>query len=296
MAVEQYDNLEQTSDELSSLNSASSVNKAHLLASMVTSSSSSSNQQFFSSAKTKTELLRGSSDKQKTNSSLNRYFNISAGSSSISANNQSTNLKTYVYIFSSLLILQLIFTSLGFYLLFNYTKSQNESIETRLSGLLTKILDQSIDDGGAEPENEDGYMILNLTHPIKMDPETLSFLTNSKETAINGSEFDETDQDLTVLDKKVKIRLRRNIFTPQSSATPPFTPVSHNHHRNRHIKNSETLIKLNKTLQNQFNNLNHQNKKKTEDVKIGLGPNGNDHFFIQAYSKISVKALEQTAD
>ena len=267
MAVEHYDNLQHSADELSSLNSASSMNKTHLLASSVVTSSSP-NQHFYSAKpiKTKTELL---SSQKVTRNSSNRYINLNGSSSTYHS-----NLKTFVYIFSSLLILQLIFTSLGFYLLFSYTKSQNESIETRLSGLLTKILDETIDENsGGEPDSDDGYMILNLTHPIKMDAETLSFLTNSRETsaALNGSAaFGESHEEMDVSDKMVKIRVRRNVFSSRSSVTPPFPPptVSHNHHRNRHIKNSETLIKLNKTLQNQFNNLNNQNKKKTEDVKM----------------------------
>jgi hypothetical protein len=115
---------------------------------------------------------------------------------------------------SCLFFIQLFFTSIGFYLQYKYFKNENEIFQFKVNTILTKFINEYHYDGGLNDnidenndddiENEnnidnDGFMILNLTHPIKLSQESTNILFNIDQNLFN-----------TVLDRNLRSRVKRS--------------------------------------------------------------------------------------
>jgi hypothetical protein len=110
-----------------------------------------------------------------------------------------------------LFFIQLFITSIGFYVQYRYFKNENEIFQYKVNTILTKFIDEyhnndvlndNADDNDDESDNNainDGFMILNLTHPINLSQDSKNILFNF-------------DQDLfnTVLDRNLKSRAKRS--------------------------------------------------------------------------------------
>jgi hypothetical protein len=196
---------------------------------------------------------------------------------------KSTLLKPFtvtIYLLSSLFLFQLALTTIGFYLQFNYLKTQNNLLETKISKYFDTILvninqdfvkllehvssirntNENDDFGGA---NDEQFMILNLTHAINLvDGLSLDEINNTV-LAYREKLFN------TVLNENLNSRVKRN--AKLSSPLP-----------------SSFYHKV--TLNNQSNSRIHRHQADSTFFITDKQPKNvtGEHFLIQAYSKISV--------
>ena len=176
--------------------------------------------------------------------------------------------KMALFSLAFLFFIQLFLTSIGFYLQYKYLKNENEIFQLKVNTFLTKFIDEynynlnnNIDDIDDEDEynennkNEDGFMILNLTHPINLSQESKNILYNFDQNMFN-----------TVLDRNLKSARAKRSAKKASQIV----------HRRRN---------------NLTNNNNNNKSGLHEQVDGSINPT--DSFLIQAYSKISVSTLAQ---
>ena len=182
-----------------------------------------------------------------------------------------------VYLLASLFLIQLSLTTIGFYLQFSYLKNQSQLFESRINNVLSEVFNEfSINPNSNREErsflknedvgksDDDSYMILNLTHPIKLDT-TDDLGWNKNFSALKDEFFN------SLINNNIKVRLKRSSsssFKHQKSNMSNF--------------NKNASKSLNK-MADAFYILNKQPNKDTNHI-----PNPADHFLIQAYSKISV--------
>lgn len=183
-----------------------------------------------------------------------------------------------VYLLSSLFLFQLVLTTIGFYLQFNYLKTQNELNELRINSfferviadlntdfnelLRQQILRKKEDEYNGKVEGGDNYMILNLTHEINLKDLNVDEL-NRTVLAYQQNLFD------AVLRQNLNSRIKRNAAKPPSSF---YHKVNYNQSGGGQSRN------------------HRQQGGGDEFFLTDRQPKNfsGDHFLIQAYSKISV--------
>lgn len=185
---------------------------------------------------------------------------------------QTTALKPItltVYLLSSLFLFQLVLTTIGFYIQFNYIKSQNELFESRISSFFDRVTADLNSDFNQlleqvakrkNPASDDAnFMILNLTHAINLDDLNADEL-NRTVLAYRRNLFE------AVMNEKINSRIKRDTKPPSSF----YYKVKFNQSNNRtHRHQSDTFF------------LSDQQPRNVSG----------EHFLIQAYSKISVIKL-----
>ena len=149
-----------------------------------------------------------------------------------------------------------------FYAQFSYFKNRIVVIEDELANIIGEIesysqqssLEESIKNMNIinEGEADDSYMILNLTYPLEV---------NALKDELRAEQVNENE-----LTKK---RSKRNIVTARKPSRK-FTANLTNHYNQSGHKLHDILF-----IRKSENGSHHM-------------PNPNEHFFIQAYSKISV--------
>lgn len=194
-----------------------------------------------------------------------------------------TTLSLSIYLITSLFLLQLALTTFGFYLQFSYLKNQNDAFEQKVSKFLSELVEelaitssgssrtleptQSVEEDAAEQVGKStDYMILNLTHAVRLDSKTdLKSIRNFKLNIVDDSEVEQADLFNRILNENLnkRLRRRRNLLRPTF-----YHRVDYNNTNNFH--NNIFL---------------HHNDSETEY------PDPGDHFLIKAYSKISARKI-----
>lgn len=181
-----------------------------------------------------------------------------------------------VYLLSSLFLFQLLLTTVGFYLQFNYLKTQNDIYEKRINVFFDRIVQDLNSDFNEllkhvasrrkgdmfSRDVDDKFMILNLTHAVDLDDLNADEL-NGTILAYQQSLFD------AILNENLNSRIKRDTKLPSSF--------------------------YHKVNWNQSNSRTHRHQTDTQFILTDKQPRNvsGEHFLIQAYSKISVSTLAQ---
>ena len=177
-----------------------------------------------------------------------------------------------VYVLSCLFLVQLALTTLGFYLQFNYLKTQTDLYELKISNFFDRVINdlntdfnelirQQIsrkkDPTYSSSNDDNNYMILNLTHEIDLNDLNVDEL-NKTILTYQQNLFD------AVLKENLNSRIKRN--TKRSSSFYHKVNYSQQANTRNHRHQGDTFFLTDKQPKNV----------------------SGDHFLIQAYSKISV--------
>lgn len=181
-----------------------------------------------------------------------------------------------VYILSCLFLFQLALTTIGFYLQFNYLKTQTDLHEIKITNFFDRVInDLNIDFNEllrqqisrkkdptySRNDDDTNYMILNLTHEIDLNDLNVDEL-NKTVLTYQQNLFD------AVLKENLNSRIKRNTNTNTK-------------------RSSSFYHKVNYSQQGNTRNHRHQGDTFFLTDKQPKNVSG-DHFLIQAYSKISV--------
>lgn len=182
-----------------------------------------------------------------------------------------------IYLLSILFLLQLGLTTVGFFIQFNYLKNQNELFELRMNTFFEQIVADlnanfdafvaknqrdrsSFDNYDNTGGGDDEFMILNLTHAIKLNDLNLNQL-NRTALKYQQSLFD------AVLNENLNSRIKRHVKRASSFYHKADLGGNNTNRRNQRHPNGNDSFWL--------------TDKQPRNVS-------GDHFLIQAYSKISV--------
>jgi hypothetical protein len=218
-----------------------------------------------------------------------------ANSDSIGKDANSTNnhyqqqISLSIYLLACLFLFQLALTTIGFYLQFNYLKQQNELFEVKINTVLDQITNEfrikeglGIEYDALSDQMEDPIMILNLTHAFNLSAPYYELLkenfTELHDELVNS--LSEQYNDSTRRKRSTEIRSSFQRNSTQSKSNNKQIQQNYRFLNKNNVKNAN-FKRTNNNLNN--NNNNHWNE---EDGKIT-----NDHFYIQAYSKISASTL-----
>lgn len=184
-------------------------------------------------------------------------------------------IKSALYILSCLFLFQLALTTIGFYLQFNYLKTQTDLYEIKIANFFDRVInDLNIDFNEllrqqisrkkdptySRSDDDNNYMILNLTHEIDLNDLNVDEL-NKTVLTYQQNLFD------AVLKENLNGRIKRN--TKRSSSFYHKVNYSQQGNTRNHRHQGDTFFLTDKQPKNV----------------------SGDHFLIQAYSKISVGYL-----
>lgn len=215
------------------------------------------------------KLLKGQNSQNQSSSSMILFSSTLNCAKSILTNKTTAALKPTtltIYLLSTLFLLQLVLTTLGFYLQFAYLKSQNEMFEIKINSFFNKIIDDLNSDFDEllrrasrkdVSDADEDFMILNLTHAIGLDDLNADEL-NRTILAYRENLFD------AVLKENLNSRTKRNAKKPASSF-------------HKKVNSNQSSAKSNSNQDDHF----YLSSKHPKNLS-------GDHFLIQAYSRISV--------
>ena len=187
-----------------------------------------------------------------------------------------------ICILFTLFTIQLALTSFGFYLQMIYLNKQHEKFENEMSNFLNEYLnniylrqEKIIQANSNDLSNSDeNLVVFNYGNPIQIEPDS-----NSSQEFI--------ERDFSKSFKNYRSKRSSMNQTEETNDTNNVNNTIRNANRFRNLTR-KIIVHKNRTVHGKNStNLRNSTHSKLSDPIIVNG----DHFFIQAYSKISVNVL-----